>query len=390
MAPFLHNKEMKKLSLLFASISLLIISCSKQTEAQNKTSLKIIGYIAGWKNLDLSTIDPFAFTHINYAFANLVDGRVKEGEGRFEQDSLNLVGLNSLKSINPDLKILISIGGWTWSKGFSDAVLSPEGRKRLTDSAIEYLLRHQLDGLDFDWEYPGIPGDDNPYRAEDRENFVLMLESVRAALDSLGELHGKHYLQTIASGGFKSYVDANNLEEAQKYLDFINIMTYDFTGVWANQTGHHTNLFASEDSIRSSSDAVLLHLEAGVPAEKLILGAAFYGKAWQSVKPINSGLYQSAEGWKNFSFKDIQLLLKNPDYKILWDSISQASYLWNESDSIFVTYESGNSIKAKADFIKEKGLGGMMFWEYHEDSNERILLRAINTYLNENDIYKNY
>ncbi|EKB48543.1 glycoside hydrolase family 18 protein [Cecembia lonarensis] len=370
---------------LFLLIFLFANGCSTNTElSNNEPPFKVIGYVAGWKNLDISAIDPFSFTHINYAFANLIDGRVTEGDGRFEQDSLNLAALNSLKTVNPDLKILISIGGWTWSKGFSNAVSSPEGIKRLTDSALEYLLRHQLDGLDFDWEYPGLPGNDNPYREEDRENFVLMLESVRSALDSLGEIHGKYYLNTIASGGFKAYVDANNLGEAQKHLDYINIMTYDFTGVWASETGHHANLFASNDSMRSAYDAVLLHLEAGVPAKKLVLGAAFYGKAWKSVYPINSGLYQSAQGWRNFSFKDIQLFLDNPDYEQYWDSVSKAPYLWNEKDSIFLTYENSSSIKAKADFIKEKGLAGMMFWEYHEDSDELILLEAINKHLGNN------
>lgn len=358
-----------------------LVSCTLPTDSEEEPSYKLIGYIAGWKNLDVSTIDPFAFTHINYAFANVVDGLVMEGEGRFEQDSLNLVALNSLKTINPDLKILISIGGWTWSKGFSDAVLTTEGREKLTSSAIDYLLRHQLDGLDFDWEYPGIPGDNNPYRDEDRENFVWMLKSVREALDSLGALHQKHYLHTIASGGFREYVDANNLGEAQKYLDFINIMTYDFTGVGAAKTGHHTNLSAPDPTMRSTQAAVRQHLEAGVPAEKIVIGIAFYGKAWKSVNPENNGLYQDAVGWRNFSYKDMQIFITDNAYEKLWDEASQAPYLWNPADSIFITFENEQSIKAKADFVKEMGLGGMMFWEYHEDTDDRTLLKAMNRYL---------
>jgi len=346
-----------------------------------QSSYKLIGYIAGWKKIDISGIDPLSFTHINYAFANVVDGIVSEGEGRFYQDSINLAALNSLKKLNPDLKLLISIGGWTWSKGFSDAVISAEGRKKLTNSAIDYLIRHQLDGLDFDWEYPVIPGDNNPFRDEDKENFVLMLKSVRQALDSLGGLHNKHYLQTIASGGFKEYVDANNLGEAQKYLDFINIMTYDFTGVQAFETGHHTNLTAPKAEMRSTEAAVRDHLQAGVPAEKLVIGVAFYGKAWKSVNPEKNGLYQPGIGWKNFSFKNMQPFLLDPDYRKIWDRESQAAYLWNAKDSIFFTYENELSIKAKAEFVKKLNLGGMMFWEYDEDTEDRTLLKALNLYL---------
>jgi chitinase len=368
-----------KLSFLLV-LSIAIASCSsgkKEAETSSPKEYKVIGYIAGWKGVDPDKIDVEKLTHINYAFANVIDGAVIEGEGRAEQDRENLIKLNSLKAKNPDLKILISIGGWTWSKGFSDAVLTEDSRKKFTDSAIDYLIRHQLDGLDFDWEYPGYPGDDNVYREEDRENFVLMLKSVREALDSLGKLNNTYYLNTIATGGFKEYVDVNDLREAQKYLDFINIMTYDFTGVGNPMTGHHANLTTVELDGRSAENSVIQHVAAGVPIEKLVMGIAFYGKMWKSVNPKNFGLFQPAIGFRNFPFKDIEVFLEDQDYSKKWDSLSNASFLWNEKDSIFVSYESPESILQKIKFIKNKGMGGVMFWEYHEDSESRTLLNAI-------------
>ena len=367
----------------FSFILILILtffSCEsrkKEVVTSEVKEYKVIGYIAGWKGVDTEKIEADKLTHINYAFANVIDGEVIEGEGRAEQDKDNLAKLRSLKSKNPNLKILISIGGWTWSKGFSDAVLTEESRQRFTDSAIDFLIRHQLDGLDFDWEYPGYPGDDNVYREEDRENFVLMLKSVREALDSLGQLNNTHYLSTIATGGFKEYVDVNDLGEAQKYLDFINIMTYDFTGVFKPMTGHHTNLSTSEVGGRSAENAVLDHVAAGVPIEKLVMGVAFYGKGWKSVNPQNLGLFQPAVGWKNFPYKEIEVFMEDANYLKNWDSLSNASFLWNERDSIFITYESPESIQKKMQYIKNKGMGGVMFWEYHEDSDSRILLNAI-------------
>jgi chitinase len=372
---------MKNKLILLMIVCVTYISCDTEKKEEGITTskeYKVIGYIAGWKGVDPDKIEADKLTHINYAFANVIDGVVIEGEGRAEQDKANIVKLRSLKSINPDLKILISIGGWTWSKGFSDAVLTEESRKKFTDSAINFLVRHQLDGLDFDWEYPGYPGDDNVFREEDRENFVLMLKSVREALDSLGQLNNIHYLSTIATGGFKEYVDVNNLGEAQKYLDFINIMTYDFTGVFKPLTGHHTNLSTVEVDGRSAENAVKDHVAAGVPIEKLVMGVAFYGKAWKSVYPQNLGLFQQAVGWRNFPYRDIEAFLKDENYSKKWDSLSNASFLWNESDSIFVTYESPESIHKKIDFVKNKGMGGVMFWEYHEDSDSRTLLNAIN------------
>ncbi|WP_373494188.1 glycoside hydrolase family 18 protein [Aquiflexum sp.] len=371
--------------ILFTSMLLLVwicFSCQTQKESQkpetsDSASYKIIGYIAGWKGVDLEKIHADKLTHINYAFANVVDGVVIEGEGRAEQDKENLSKLKSLKSINPDLKILISIGGWTWSGGFSDAVLTDESRKKFTDSAIDYLIRHELDGLDFDWEYPGLPGDNNTYRTEDKENFVFMLKSVREALDSLGALNNTHYLSTIASAGFKEYLDVNDMAEAQKYLDFINIMTYDFIVQGNKPTGHHTNLFAGDQEKRSAENAVMDHVDAGIPIEKLVMGMAFYGRSWQEVNPENNGLYQMGKGWKGFPYSAIEELIASDDYVRFWDDVAKAPYLWNATDKIFVTYEDPESIFNKVQFIKKHNMGGAMFWEYNEDSDERTLLNAI-------------
>lgn len=363
------------------------VSCQSKNESQtlelsDSASYKVIGYIAGWKGVDLEKIHAQKLTHINYAFANVVDGVVIEGEGRAEQDKENLSKLRSLKSINPDLNILISIGGWTWSGGFSDAVLTDESRKKFTDSAIDYLIRHDLDGLDFDWEYPGLPGDDNVYRSEDKENFVLMLKSVREALDSLGKLNNTHYLSTIASAGFKEYLDVNDMAEAQKYLDFINIMTYDFIVQGTKPTGHHTNLFAEGRENRSAENAVLDHVDAGIPIEKLVMGMAFYGRSWVEVNPENNGLYQMGKAGKGFPYSAIEGLMASGDYVRYWDDVSKAPYLWNAKDKIFVTYEDPESIFNKVQFIKKHNMGGAMFWEYNEDSNERTLLNAIHNGFN--------
>lgn len=333
--------------------------------------------MAGWKGVDTSLIQAEKLTHINYAFANVVDGLVTEGEGRFDQDKENIEKLHSLKIKNPNLKILISIGGWTWSKGFSDAVLSPESRQVFTNSAIEYLIRHDLDGLDFDWEYPGMQGDGNVYREVDRENFVFMLQSVREALDSLEDISGKYYLSTIASAGFKSYLDVNDLRSAQQYLDFINIMTYDFVGPGTDTTAHHSNLFNPKENGRSAAQAVFDHVEAGVPIEKLVLGIAFYGKSWKNVHPENNGLYQVGEWNRTFPFKEIQTFESQAGFQRFWDDESKAPFLWNSAQKIFLSYEDPESIAAKVDFILQNNLGGAMFWEYNEDSDDKSLLNAI-------------
>ncbi|WP_113924248.1 glycoside hydrolase family 18 protein [Cognataquiflexum aquatile] len=366
--------------IIFAFAVLAFLSCeSKVANIVSKDSdYKIIGYIAGWKGVDTTKIDATKLTHINYAFANVIDGKVIEGEGREQADKENLAKLNSLKKSNPKLKIMISIGGWTWSKGFSDAVLTEDSRKIFTASAVDYLIRHDLDGLDFDWEYPAYPGDDNIYRAEDKENFILMLKSVREALDSLGALDNTHYLSTIASAGFKEYLDVNDLGEAQKYLDFINIMSYDFiVQSWRDTTGHHANLHTNDPIGRSVEKAVNDHVAAGVPIEKLVMGIPFYGRSWTDVNPANNGLFQFGKGSKGYPYSALFEMMKDSSFVRHWDENSKASYLWNEKEKIFVTFEDPESIFQKAEFIKKHKMGGAMFWEYNEDTDDHILLNAL-------------
>ena len=143
--------------------------------------------------------------------------------------------------INKNLKILISIGGWSWSKNFSDAALTEASREKFTNSAVAFMQKHQIDGIDLDWEYPGLVGDGNVYRAEDRENFTTLLKVIREKLDAISTQDNK-FLLTIATGAFQDYLDHTNMKEAHQYLDFINIMTYDFHTGGSRKTGHHANL----------------------------------------------------------------------------------------------------------------------------------------------------
>ena len=133
--------------------------------------------------LDPGEIAAAKLTHINYAFANVKDGRVVEG---FSHDAENYRVLAGVRKQHPHLRLLVSVGGWTWSKGFSDMAATPEGRRRFVESALDFVRRHDLDGFDVDWEYPGLPGDGNPHRPEDKANFTALMAELRAALDGAG------------------------------------------------------------------------------------------------------------------------------------------------------------------------------------------------------------
>ena len=382
----MYFSNMNKLFPLLIVLS-TIFSCtdpkvhsSESTSPPTKNQKVVIAYVAGWNEIQAENIAAEKLTHINYAFCNVYDGLAQEGKNdstRYEyskRDSINYLELHKLKSRNKDLKIIGSIGGWTWSGGFHDAVLTPESRKRFTKSVVDYMLKYNLDGVDFDWEYPSLEGNHNAFGPEDKPNFVAMLKGVREALDSIESQTNIHYITSIASGGFDEYVDANDMGKAAKYLDYVNIMTYDFHGGWDSTTAHHTNLFDSDSSGRSADKAIRKHVEAGIPINKLVMGIAFYGRNWKGVTNENHGLYQQASGGgKGHSFKSLDTLIGKHGYNRYWDSTAQAPYLWNADSSIFVSYEDEQSIKAKCDYVNKNEMLGVMFWEYSEDVNGKLL-----------------
>ncbi|HEX9957135.1 MAG TPA: glycoside hydrolase family 18 protein, partial [Fibrella sp.] len=241
----------------------------------------VLGYVGGFRGLvDTDRIAAEKLTHINYAFVDIKKNRA--WLHNLATDSTNFRNLNQLKLRNPDLKILISIGGWAWSENFSDAVLSDTSRTAFAASAVDIVRQYQLDGIDIDWDYPGMKGEDNVFRPEDKENFTLMFKALREQLNGLQQQTGKDYLVTTAMPGFNEIFTHTDMAGAQHYLDYINVMSYDFFTV-GPQAGHHTNLYPSGKvtNEQSGERAVSLYRQAGIPAEKLVLGVAFYGRAWQ-------------------------------------------------------------------------------------------------------------
>ena len=175
--------------------------------------------------LESAEIRAEKLTHVNFAFANVVGGRVVEGSPR---DAENLRVLTGLRRDHPHLRILVSVGGWTWSKGFSDAALTAKSRRVFVASAVDFVRRHDLDGFDVDWEYPGLPGDGNPHRPEDKENFTALMADLRAALDREGARRGRPLLLTFAAGASREFLAHTEMAKVQAVVDFVNLMTYDF------------------------------------------------------------------------------------------------------------------------------------------------------------------
>jgi GH18 family chitinase len=314
-------------------------------------------------------------THVNYAFANVVGGKVVEGS---PHDAYNLKVLTGLRQYHPHLKVLVSVGGWTWSKGFSDAALTEKSRRVFVASAVGLVRRHDLDGFDVDWEYPGLPGDDNPHRPEDKQNFTALMAGLRQALDREGARTGRRLLLTFAAGASRDFIDHTEMAKVQAVVDFVNLMTYDFRVASPGEpAGHHANLHPSPADPRqvSADGAVADFLAAGVPPSKLVLGVPFYGRAWEGVESPDR-LYREgrppAQRLES-SHSALAALVGREGWERRWDESAQVPYLWNEAKRTFVTYEDEESLRLKGRYVREKGLGGVMFWEYHADRSGALL-----------------
>jgi chitinase len=316
-------------------------------------------------------------TRINYAFANLQNGMIVEG---FAHDAENFAVLNSLKRDNPNLTVLVSVGGWTWSGNFSDMALTRKSRDLFIQSAVKFVQKYNLDGLDIDWEYPGMAGDKNRFRPEDRQNYTLLLRELRKRFDREGKSLGRHLVTSIATGASTDFLEHTEMAKVQRYVDTINLMSYDYyVPVWDKTTGHHSPLFTNPaDPKKISADRTVHEFEsAGVPASKIVLGVPFYGKSWANVSSANHGLFQTGtEAPAAYLPYSSLASLQNNGYVRYWDASASAPFLYNKDVQIFISYEDPESLADKCKYVLDHKLAGIMFWEYSSDPSG-ILLQSI-------------
>jgi chitinase len=361
---------------------LFFYSCKSEKELEQTDHKKvIIGYVPGFRgDLGDLKIDANKLTHINYAFVDVKDSMA--WLTNLATDTINFRKLNALKKDNPDLKIMISIGGWGWSENFSDAVLTPDSRKKFAETSVAIVAQNNLDGVDIDWEYPGFKGEDNVFRPEDRENFTLMFKAIRDELNTLTEKTGKAYQLTTAVPDFTDFLAKTDMGKASEYIDYINLMTYDFNVSADDTVGHHSNLYHSANfKGRAAHRGITEYKAAGVPVEKLVLGIPFYGRSWIMKTTDNLGINRAADsvvraGGYTFIKDSIS---QRPGFVRHWDEDAKAPYLFNEQTRQLVVYDDEESVKIKCQYVKENNLAGVMFWQYASDPKEYLL-----TTINEN------
>ncbi|MFD0799507.1 glycoside hydrolase family 18 protein [Maribacter chungangensis] len=389
---------LKKTIIAQLLIVVFVLGCSPKAKKDKehaqvvKSSLGtvIMAYYVPEPNYEPEKIPVEKLTHIIYSFTNVIDGKMK-----FRNPDIagpKLEALVKQKQRNPDLKVMIACGGWG-ADGFSDMALTTEGRTKFIASASEFIEKYQLDGLDMDWEYPGISGAGTMARDEDTQNFTALMKGLREMLDAFETSK----VLTFASAGWKRYYDFIETNEVMKYADYMNVMTYDLVSGVSEYTGHHTALgdVASNDILgtpfhkhldslykngrysdpnpRSTQKIVDYLIGQSVDPKQIVIGGAFYGRVWKGVVPENNGLYQRSGGmhigW--LAYNQIRKSYEeDANFKRYWDENAEAPYMYNAVDSLMLSYDDTVSVARKTRYAMEKGLGGIMFWELGNDTKE--------------------
>jgi chitinase len=403
---------------------------------ENSTrAYKRVGYFTQWgvygRNFqvkDLETSGTAAkLTHVNYAFGNVgPDGKCFIGNVPGEADAwadyvrpLDAAGsvdgvadtadqrlagnfnqLKELKARHPGLKVLISLGGWSWSTHFSDAARTPASRKAFVSSCIDLYIKGNLpvdgarggagaaagvfDGIDLDWEWPGSEGDaDTVFRPEDKENFTALVREFRTQLDAYGATlkKRKRYELTAFVPTAPAKIDAGfDVPRIMRDLDFVNLQGYDFHVSGEKTTAQQSALFADGDF--SVHQTVRDWQRRGAPARKLVVGMPFYGQGWTGVTGGGDGLGQPAAApapatWSP-GYEDYKVLKKLADsgtYTLHRDR--RNGHAWLFDGTTLWTYDDPQVLRVKSAYVRAQGLGGAMFWSLDGDTPDGELITAV-------------
>jgi chitinase len=338
-------------------------------EGTKSYSPAVIAYYLG----PAALVDSFAvekLTHIIFSFCHLKGNRLVIDNAR---DSLTIQKLVALKSRNPQLKVLLSLGGWGGCGPCSEVFSTKNGRAEFARSVKQLLDGTHTDGLDLDWEYPAISGyPGHRFVPEDKPNFTKLVQQLRKTL-------GKNKEISFAAGGFTTFLQQSiEWKKVMKKVDRVNLMTYDLVHGYSTVTGHHTPLYSTPVQKESVENAIRYLDSIGMPLNKLVVGAAFYARIFENVDSVNNGLYRPGKFKRGVPFKAFPTIL-SPDsgYVFHWDSIAQAPYMYNAEKKYFVTFDNLESMRLKTEYVVRRKLNGIMFWQLGEDVYSGGLLDAI-------------
>ncbi|CAM1509829.1 Fc.00g001640.m01.CDS01 [Cosmosporella sp. VM-42] len=361
----------------------------KPSGSPSNSQKRIVGYWEAWNGqhpcgtMGTGEIPVHLLTHLNIAFGYIShDFQITNMDG-IDSDIYKNIG--NVKSRNPNLKITIALGGWTfsdpgpWQSVFPDLCSSQANRAIFITNLLGFLSEYGYDGVDFDWEYPGA--DDRGGSYADAENYVALLKELRAAIDA----NGRDYIVTFTAPTSYWYLRHFDIKNMEQHVDWISLMSYDLHGVWdgdnpiGSQVLAHTNL--------TEIDLALdLFWRIGVEPSNIVLGMGFYGRSFALVDascwkpgcafsgPGAAGPCTNTEGI--LSYREIKDILTNTGTTAYLDEAAAVRYLVYDDNS-WISFDDASTFKSKIEYANKIGLSGLMVWAVDLDDSGLSALSAI-------------
>ncbi|CAG9762823.1 unnamed protein product [Ceutorhynchus assimilis] len=342
-------------------VHLLVTSLCLAALVYSVNSVAVIGYYASWlayQGITPEILDASLLTHLNYAFISMWDnGNLKVADDNLEISQGLFYRITDLKKRNPNLKVLLSVGGASaGTEIFANIAADPQKRGAFIGSASYFISTYHFDGLDIDWEYP---------TAADRANYITLLRETKAAFQPKG------WLVTAAVAANPS--DGYDVGQMNNYLDIINLMTYDYYGPWSSYTGQNSALFASsvesdwEKSNNNVAASAQNWLNAGAQRNKIAIGVGFYGRTFKLADPNQHGLHAPISGvGPDGGVPDYSLICSNyQSWTRVWDDQQKNPYKYQSNN--WVGYDDKDSVWAKGSWTKSQNFFGVMVWHISGD-----------------------
>lgn len=354
------------MTVLYAFALACLLTATKSSAQSTKPAqpMLVIAYYSG-NATDIDKYEIDKLTHIIYSFVLLRGNQLQVSPAA----GSILRKLVSLKTKHPPLKIQIAFGGWGGCKTCPAVFATEKGRNDFALSVKEILNKYQLDGIDIDWEYPAVQGPvGHPFSPADKQNFTLLLQALRSHL-------GKEKEITFAAGGFSEFLEKSvEWKKVIAYTDRIHLMSYDLVNRYAINTGHHTPLYSNSFQKESADNAIRFFDSLDIPRNKIVIGAAFYARVYSAA---NKGLDQPCKFQRFYPYKNYETIFAANGYENFWDEAAKAPWSYSTNKKLYATYDNKRSVQLKTQYVLDKKLAGIMFWELRQDLTRNGLLHAI-------------
>ena len=358
----------------------IVIICtllfSLNLKAQKTIKPNVIAYYTGGGGTVIDSFPVEKISHLIYSFGHLKGDSLNIHSAK---DSALITRMVGLKKRNPELKVMIAMGGWSACQNCSEVFSRNDGRKTFAKTTKDLLDYFNADGIDIDWEYPavvGYPG--HRYTEADKQNFTLLIKELRKKLGKKSEI-------SFAAGGTKNCLDSCfEWSKVMPLVNRVNLMSYDLVSGYATTSGHHTPLYNSTQQELSADYAIKVMNNYGVPSNKIALGAAFYARVFENTTDANQGLYQPTKFIRGVSYKNFNtnFAVEN-GFKYYWDDTTKAPYYYNSTTKNLATFDDPKSIDLKTKYVIKNKLNGIMFWELSDDAYSNGLLDVIDRTIKE-------